>query len=164
MYPVEQLLRRRVYWWLLDVSVKVTEVLFDSRDIASVAEKSYVSVAQIASELKKTCFSERISIPVECRERLAEEWVALRDKGIGLRRLDKNAHLIESPIEHYDADLRALVGHQPILLSHVIGMGMVKTGMSDNFCKWRYIEVINKGGLLLSSGNYNEAHCTVVCK
>ncbi|HFI5337019.1 TPA: DUF1835 domain-containing protein [Serratia liquefaciens] len=163
-HPIEQLLRRRSYWWLRNVPVKVTEVLFNDDDIANIAGKSYVAVAQIPRELKELRFSERISIPVELRSRLADEWEILRDNGIGIRQLDKNGHLTENSIEYYDMVLQSLVGNQPILFSHAIGMAMVKTHMSDNFCKWRYMEIINKGGLLLSPGTPNKTSCAVICK
>jgi len=154
-HPVEQLLRRRVYWWLRDSATKVTEVLIDTRDMENPGERPYAAVAQIATERLKIRFAERQSIPPALRRRLADEWVTLRDQGAGIRIIE-NKRLTERPVEYFDTRLLSIVGEQPTRLAHAIGQAMSETGMTDMFCKWRYITLIQRGELTLISGNLHD--------
>ncbi|MGC6030919.1 DUF3658 domain-containing protein [Enterobacter kobei] len=156
-HPVEQLLRRRVYWWLRNSTTKVTEVLIDTRDMDNPGERPYAAVAQIATERLKMRFAERQSIPPALRQQLADEWVTLRDQGTGIRLIEKNV-LVERPIVYFDNDLLSFVGEQPVQLSRTIGQAMSETGMGDTFCKWRYVTLIQRGELTLISGSLHDEY------
>ncbi|ENX4473328.1 DUF1835 domain-containing protein [Enterobacter roggenkampii] len=129
-HPVEQLLRRRVYWWLRHSATKVTEVLIDTRDMENPSERPYAAVAQIATERLKIRFTERQSILPALRKQLPDEWVTLRDQGTGIRLIENNV-LTEHPVAYFDNDLLSLVGEQPVQLNRTIGQAMSETGMGD---------------------------------
>lgn len=154
-HPVEQLLRRRIYWWLRDDTVKVTEVLVGSGDLENPEGRHYVAVAQISTERLKLLFAERQTAPPGIRRQLADEWGKLRDQGTGIRIIENN-RLAEHPIEYFDIRLLSIVGEQPTRLAHAIGQAMSETGMTDTFCKWRYVTLIQRGELALISGNLHD--------
>lgn len=163
-HPVEQLLRRRVYWWLRHSATKVTEVLIDTRDMDSPGERPYAAVAQISTERLKIRFAERQSIPPALRQQLADEWVTLRDQGTGIRLIENNV-LTEHPVAYFDNDLLSLVGEQPVQLNRTIGQAMSETGMGDTFCKWRYVTLIHRGELTLISGSlHDEYHSAMISR
>ena len=54
--PIEQLFRGRVYWWLRDQSVSVTEIQVDTRDMYNPPEWHYAAVAPISVEQLKLRF------------------------------------------------------------------------------------------------------------
>ncbi|WP_149330639.1 DUF3658 domain-containing protein [Citrobacter braakii] len=154
-HPAEQLLRRRIYWWLQDKTIKVTEVLVDSDDLENPEGRHYAAVAQISTERLKLRFAERQIATPALRRQLADEWVELRDHGVGIR-LIKNNRLTEHPIGYFDTRLLSIVGKQPTRLAHAIGQAMSETGMTDTFCKWRYITLVQRGELVLISGNLHD--------
>lgn len=156
-HPIEQLLRRRIYWWLRDKTVNVTEVLIDTRDMNNPGERPYAAVAQIATERLKMRFAERQSIPPALRKQLADEWVTLRDQGTGIRLIENNV-LTEHPVAYFDNDLLSFVGEQPVQLNRTIGQAMSETGMGDTFCKWRYVTLIQRGELTLILGNLHDEY------
>ncbi|WP_439413048.1 DUF1835 domain-containing protein [Enterobacter ludwigii] len=52
-HPVEQLLRRRIHWWLRNDTARVTEVLVDTRDMNNPDGQTHAAVAQIPGERLK---------------------------------------------------------------------------------------------------------------
>ncbi|HBC0589186.1 TPA: DUF1835 domain-containing protein [Enterobacter cloacae] len=156
-HPVEQLLRRRVYWWLRHSATKVTEVLIDTRDMENPGERPYAAVAQISTERLKMRFAERQSIPPALRRQLADEWVTLRDLGTGIRLIENNV-LTEHSVAYFDKDLLSLVGEHPVQLNRIIGQAMAETGMGDTFCKLRYVTLIQRGALTLISGSLHDEY------
>ncbi|KNC92649.1 DUF3658 domain-containing protein, partial [Trabulsiella odontotermitis] len=160
-HPVEQLLRRRVYWWLQDKTIKVTEVLVDSDDLENPEGRHYAAVAQISTERLKLLFAERQTATPGLRRQLANEWVKLREQGTGIRIIENN-RLTERPIGHFDTRLLSIVSEQPTILAHAIGQAMSETGMADTFCKWRYITLIQRGELVLISGNLHDESDSVI--
>lgn len=163
-HPVEQLLRRRIYWWLRDDTVRVTEVLVDTLDLENPKGKHHAAVAQISTERLKLRFTERQTATPALRCQLANEWVKLRDQGAGIRIIE-NRRLTERPIEYFDTRLLSIVGEQPTRLAHTIGQAMSVTNMTDMFCKWRYITLIQRGELALISGNlHDESDSAIIGK
>jgi len=154
-HPVEQLLRRRVYWWLRDKNVSVTEILVDTSDMNNPAGRHYAAVAQISAERLKLRFAGRHSASLMLRNQLADEWVRLRCQSVGMRIIENN-QLTERPIEHFDARLLSIVGAKPAPLDSVIGRAILETGMTDTFCKWRYITLIQRSELMFISGNIHD--------
>ena len=154
-HPVEQLLRRRVYWWLRDDTIRVTEVLVDSGDLENPEGKHHAAVAQISTERLKLRFVERQTATPALRSQLADEWVKLREQGAGIR-LIENSQLTEHPFEYFDTRLLSIVSEQPTRLAHAVGQAMSETGMTDTFCKWRYITLIQRDELTLISGNLHD--------
>ncbi|HGM5324812.1 TPA: DUF1835 domain-containing protein [Serratia marcescens] len=154
-HPVEQLLRRRVYWWLRDKSVNVTEIPVDTRDKENPSGRHHAAVAQISADRLQLRFAERRPVSItQCRQR-ADEWVTLRDQGIGIRIID-NSLLTERPIAYFDVCLLSIVAARPIRLNQAIGQAMSETGMTDTFCQWRYTTLIASGELTLISGNLHD--------
>ncbi|MGJ3449002.1 DUF3658 domain-containing protein [Enterobacter sp. PTB] len=160
-HPVEQLLRRRIYWWLRDDTVRVTEVLVDTRDMNNPDGQTHAAIAQIPVGQLKLRFAERQTATPALRLQLADEWVKLRGQGVGIRIIENN-RLTERPIEYFDTRLLSIVGEQPTRLAHAIGQAMSETGMTDTFCKWRYIMLIQRGELALISGNLHDEYSSAM--
>ncbi|AHE72525.1 hypothetical protein M942_04340 [Enterobacter ludwigii] len=72
-HPVEQLLLRRIYWWLRNDTASVTEVLVDTRDMHNPDGKTHAAVAQIPGERLKLRFAVRQTATPELRSQLANE-------------------------------------------------------------------------------------------
>ncbi|MNG54590.1 hypothetical protein D3C79_126380 [compost metagenome] len=160
-HPVEQLLRRRIYWWLRDDTVRVTEVLVDTRDMNNPDGQTHAAIAQIPVGQLKLRFAERQTATPAIRRQLADEWVKLRDQGVGIRIIENN-RLTERPIEYFDTRLLSIVGEQPTRLAHAIGQAVSEAGMTDTFCKWRYIMLIQRGELALISGNLHDEYSSAM--
>ncbi|WP_439413122.1 DUF3658 domain-containing protein, partial [Enterobacter ludwigii] len=154
-HPVEQLLRRRIYWWLRNDTARVTEVLVDTRDMNNPDRQTHAAVAQIPGERLKLRFAESQTTPPNLRRRLADEWVKLRDQGAGIRIIENN-RLTECSFGYFATRLLSIVGEQPTRPTHAIGQAMSETGMTDMFCKWRYITLIQRGELTLISSNLHD--------
>lgn len=162
-HPSEQLMRRRVHWWLQNTSVHVSEVLLDSGDMENKVLPSQTAVALTSAERLAHCFEKRLPAQNVLRRSLAGEWRALRDNGTGLRHWE-SGHWLERPIDDCDVKLLSLVGQQPLSLRRVVGQAMALTGLSDSFCTWRFAIQVQTGGLLLVSGRFDEPDSAMVCR
>jgi hypothetical protein len=163
-HPTEQTLRRRVHWWLRSTQVKVSEVLVDTEDMADgVAQRIHAPIACVSAERLQLRFAGRLASTDSLRKQLADEWVALRDHGHGIRLWAGN-RLLEYPIDHYDATLLALVGKQPVRFARVVGQAMAETGQTDNFCKWRFATLVRTGHMSFASGNFHDWRSAMICR
>ncbi|WP_439413047.1 DUF3658 domain-containing protein [Enterobacter ludwigii] len=99
--------------------------------------------------------AERQTATPAIRSQLANEWVQQRDHGSELRIIENN-RLTECSFGYFATRLLSIVGEQPTRPTHAIGQAMSETGMTDMFCKWRYITLIQRGELTLISGNLHD--------
>jgi len=147
--PTEQAMRRRIYWWLQDAPVLITEVLVDCADVATSDYRGYAPIAAVSIERLRSRFEQRRAPTNECRRQLVADWTVLRNKGLGVRTWEGGS-LSERPIDHYDNHLLSLVGTEPASFLKVLGQAMTDTGLTDIFCTWRFAVLIQTGHLLLT--------------
>ncbi|MEI9746065.1 DUF3658 domain-containing protein [Enterobacter ludwigii] len=108
--------------------------------------------------------AERQTATPDLRSQLANEWVQQRDHGSGLRIIENN-RLTECSFGYFATRLLSIVGEQPTRLAHAIRQAMSETNMTDMFCKWHYITLIQQGVLALASGNlHDEYNSAMVAK
>lgn len=152
-HPTEQLLRRRSYGWLQDISTPVYEVqssLVDGQPEPGGANV-VMPIATIPPDILRLRYQERRLVSAGLQRQLAREWEGWRENGKGIRTL-QNGVLTESAIDSVDPVILSLFSQRPLALHRGIGHAMAVTGLTDALCRWRIKILLSKGLLKMEEG------------
>ncbi|ENN7017490.1 DUF1835 domain-containing protein [Enterobacter ludwigii] len=152
-HPTEQLLRRRSYGWLQDISTPVYEVQSSLDDGQPEPDGTNVvmPIATIPPDILRLRYQERRLVSAGLQRQLAREWEGWRENGKGIRTL-QNGVLTESAIDSVDPVILSLFSQRPLALHRGIGHAMAVTGLTDALCRWRIKILMSKGLLKMEEG------------
>lgn len=144
----EQLMRRRLHWWLRETSATVAEIRVPDNDRHLEAGTS-ICLHDVAT---LRAASEQLVV-VDKRERycLAQEWVALRAQGSTVR-VWEDQRIAARPYGFLDRRLLALAGDEPKLLPRLVGQAMGTIGYGEACWRWRVRQLVALGQMKVVEG------------